>query len=176
MQEWISFFSIMIIPLLILFILGWGLLKKVSIYDTFVKGGKEGFVISLQLIPHLVGMIVAVSVFRASGALELFTQFCKPLLVMLSIPPDIFPLLLLRPISGSASLAYTADLIENQGPDSIVGRIASVIQGSTDTTLYVLTVYFGAIGIRKTLYALKLGLIADAFGFMMAILVVYMLF
>lgn len=104
---------------------------------------------SFSLIPFLVGMLVAISVFRASGALDYFVQLVNPLLALLHFPSEVLPLAIIRPISGTAALGMTSDLISVYGPDSFVGRLAATIQGSTDTTFYVLTVYFGAVGIKK---------------------------
>lgn len=168
--------SLWFIPILIAFILIYASLKKVPTYEVFVEGGKEGIQIAIQLIPFLVGMLVAVSIFRASGALDFFVQFIHPLLQSVGIPPEIVPLALIRPISGAAGLAITTDLITTFGPDSYIGRLASVIQGSTDTTLYVLTVYFGAVGIKKMGYALKVGLWADFIGIICSIIFVTILF
>lgn len=175
-MELISLISLWFIPVLIAFILIYGTLKKVPTYESFVDGGKEGIKIAVSIIPFLVGMLVAISVFRASGALEYFMQFVRPFLEAIGVPPDIFPLAIIRPISGTAALGMTSDLIATHGPDSFIGRLASVLQGSTDTTFYVLTVYFGAVGIRKMGDALKVGLLADLVGIIAAIVVVTIVF
>lgn len=120
--------------------------------------------------------MVAIAIFRASGALEYFLDFIRPLFVAIGIPADVVPLAIIRPISGNAALGMTTDLIAEHGPDSLIGRMASVIQGSTDTTFYVLTVYFGAVGIKKMGDALKVGLLADLAGFIAAILIVLLVF
>jgi spore maturation protein B len=168
--------SLWLIPLLIGFILFYGTIKKVPTYEVFVEGGKEGVKIAVQLIPFLVGMIIAISIFRASGALDYVVQLIKPFLDMVGAPSEIVPLAFIRPISGSAGLSITTDLIATHGPDSFIGRLASTIQGSTDTTLYILTVYFGAVGIRKMRYALKVGLWADFIGIVCSIVFVSMFF
>lgn len=172
----VNVISLWFIPVLIAFILLYATFKKVPTYETFVEGGKEGIQIAVQLIPFLLGMLVAISVFRASGALDFFIQWMKPFLDWLGIPSEIVPLALIRPISGAAGLAITTDLITTFGADSYIGRLASVIQGSTDTTLYILTVYFGAVGIKKMKYALKVGLLADLIGVICAIVFVSMMF
>lgn len=164
------------IPLLICFILIYGTLKKIPTYEAFVEGGKEGITMSFSIIPFLVGMLVAISVFRASGALDFIVQFLKPLLEMLHVPPEILPLAIIRPISGTAALGMTSDLISVYGADSFIGRLAATIQGSTDTTFYVLTVYFGAVGIKKMGDAVKVGLLADLVGIIAAIIVVTLVF
>src|SRR5690606_25379337 len=131
---------------------------------------------AIAIIPHLVGMMVAISMFRASGAMDMLLIPIRPIFDFFGVPSEVLPLGFLRPITGAGSLAFTADLIANYGPDSLIGRIASTIQGSTDTTFYVLTVYFGAVAVRKTKYALKVGLISDAVGFIAAILICMLVF
>jgi spore maturation protein B len=168
----LSLISLWFIPILIGFILLYGTFKGVPTYESFVEGGKEGIKIAISIIPFLVGMLVAISVFRASGALDYLMEFIRPALKSIGVPAEIVPLAIIRPISGTAALGMTADLIEAHGPDSFIGRLASVLQGSTDTTFYVLTVYFGAVGIRKMGDALKVGLLADVAGIAAAILVV----
>jgi spore maturation protein B len=168
--------SVWMIPLIICFIMIYGTLKKIPTYEAFVEGGKEGISMSFSIIPFLVGMLVAISVFRASGALDFIVQFLKPLLQMLHVPAEILPLAIIRPISGTAALGMTSDLISVHGPDSFIGRLAATIQGSTDTTFYVLTVYFGAVGIKKMGDAVKVGLLADLIGIAAAIIVVSLVF
>lgn len=175
-MQLISAISLWFIPVLIGFILVYGTLKKVPTYETFVEGGKEGIKMAVSIIPFLVGMMVAISVFRASGALDYFMEFIRPGLDKVGIPADVIPLAIIRPISGNAALGMTSDLIAAHGPDSYIGRLASTLQGSTDTTFYVLTVYFGAVGIKKMGDALKVGLLADLAGFAAAIVVVTIMF
>ncbi|NRG45926.1 spore maturation protein [Bacillus sp. CRN 9] len=172
----VSLISLWFIPALIGFILLYGTYKRVPTYESFVEGGKDGIKIAISIIPFLVGMLVAISIFRASGALEFFLDMIRPLFTAIGIPPDVVPLAIIRPISGNAALGMTSDLIAEHGPDSLVGRMASVIQGSTDTTFYVLTVYFGAVGIKKMGDALKVGLLADLAGFIAAIVIVLIVF
>jgi spore maturation protein B len=172
----ISLISAWAIPVIVVFIPLYAAYRKIPVYESFTEGAKEGFETAIKIIPHLVGMMVAISVFRASGAMDFLLQWVRPLLDKIGVPGEVLPLAILRPISGAGSLAFTADLIKQFGPDSMIGRIASTIQGSTDTTLYVLTVYFGAIGIRKASYALKVGLISDLVGFISSIVVCYLVF
>jgi spore maturation protein B len=172
----ISTISLWLIPLIIGFVLLYGTFKKVPTYESFVDGGKEGLTIAFSIIPYLVGMMVAISVFRASGAMEYFTSLIKPFFDRIGVPVDIVPLALIRPISGTAALGMTSDIINMYGPDSFIGRLASTLQGSTDTTFYVLTVYFGAVGIKKMGDALKIGLLADLVGIIAAIVVVTIVF
>jgi spore maturation protein B len=172
----ISLISAWAIPVMVTFIPLYAYTRKVPVYESFVEGAKDGFSTAIGIIPHLVGMMVAISVFRASGALDFFMNFLSPMLNSLGIPAEVMPLGLLRPLTGTGSLAYTTELIRVHGPDSLIGMIASTIQGSTDTTLYVLTVYFGAVGIRNGRYALKVGLFSDAVGFVAAIVICMLVF
>jgi len=164
------------VPMMIVLIPLYAAFRKVPVYETFIDGAKDGFSTAVGIIPHLVGMLTAISMFRASGAMDALIGTVRPLFERFGIPGDVLPLGLLRPITGAGSLAYATDLIKEHGPDSMVARIASTIQGSTDTTLYVLTVYFGAVGIRKSRYALKVGLFSDAVGFFAAVAVCWLLF
>ncbi|WP_379129075.1 spore maturation protein [Paenibacillus sp. sgz500958] len=176
MLHLISLISAWAIPVLITFIPLYAYTRKVPVYDSFVEGAKEGFGTAIAIIPHLVGMMVAISVFRASGALDYMMSFISPWMSRLGVPSEVLPLGLLRPLTGTGSLAYTTELIRTHGPDSLIGMIASTIQGSTDTTLYVLTVYFGAVGIRNGRYALKVGLFSDIVGFVAAIAICMLAF
>ncbi|MCG8397676.1 spore maturation protein SpmB [Bacillus atrophaeus] len=175
-MEIINWLSLAMIPIIIAGILLYGTFKNVPTYESFVEGGKEGIEIAFSIIPYLVGMLVAITVFRASGALDFFMGLLKPLFSALGMPAEVVPLALIRPISGTAALGMTTDLIAVYGPDSFIGRLASVMQGSTDTTLYVLTVYFGAVGIKKMGDALKVGLLADLIGVVASIIIVTLLF
>lgn len=172
----ITTISLWLIPVMIGFILIYGTIKRVPTYETFVEGGKEGIQIAFSIIPYLVGMLVAITVFRESGALEYFIKIIRPYLMSIGVPADIVPLAIIRPISGTAALGMTSDIISTYGPDSFIGRLASTMQGSTDTTLYVLTVYFGAVGIRKMGDALKVGLLADLVGIIASIIIVTIAF
>ena len=175
-MHWISTISIWMIPSVILLILVMGAIKKVPTYESFVEGGKDGIKITFSIIPYLIGMMVAISIFRASGAMDLLIGWMKPVLNFLGVPSEVVPLALIRPISGNASLGMVSDLIATYGPDSFIGKVASTVQGSTDTTLYVLTVYFGAVGIRKMGDALKVGLCADLIGIGAAIMLAAIMF
>jgi spore maturation protein B len=176
MYQWVSLLSLWAIPLLISFILVYGWRKRVPVYETFVEGAKGGFVTTVRIMPHLIAMMVAITMFRTSGALDLLLNALTPLFDWLHVPAEILPLALLRPLSGTGSLAIATDMIAQYGPDSLLGRLAATIQGSTDTTLYVLTVYFGAVGIRNGAYALKVGLWSDLAGVIASIIVVYLVF
>ncbi|WP_195571056.1 spore maturation protein [Paenibacillus sp. 1001270B_150601_E10] len=176
MYSIISAISAWAIPAIIVFIPLYAYFRRVPVYESFVEGAKDGFQTSINIIPTLVGMMVAISVFRASGAMDWILGFLRPFLDWIGVPSEVVPLAFLRPITGAGSLAFTTDLIKTYGPDSMIGRIASTIQGSTDTTLYVLTVYFGAVGIRKGRYALKVGLFSDLVGFVAAVMICLFIF
>lgn len=176
MYQAVSVFSLWAIPVLLAFVLVYGTYKKVPVYETFVDGAKSGFGTAVKIIPHMVGMMVAVSIFRESGALDLFIGFFQPVFQIFHIPGEVVPLAMLRPISGAGSLAMMTDIISRYGPDSFLGRLASTMQGSTDTTLYVLTVYFGAVAIRNASYAVKVGLLADLAGVAASIIIVGIVF
>jgi len=168
--------STWIIPCFILLVLVVATWKRIPTYELFVEGGKEGVKMAFSLLPFLVGMIVAIAILRSSGALEAFIDLISPVLVFVGIPPDIIPLAIVRPISGTAALGMTTELVDNNGPDSFIGRLASTMQGSTDTTLYIITIYFGAVGIKKMGYALKVGLLADLIGILASIIIVTIVF
>lgn len=168
--------SVWLIPSLIGIILLYGTYKRIPSYEAFVEGGKEGFSLAVSIMPFLVGMLTAIAVFRASGAMDALIHFIEPLLAAVGMPPEVVPLAILRPISGTGALGLMSDLIKTHGPDSFIGRLASVMQGSTDTTFYVVTVYFGAVGIQKIGDALKVGLLADAVGVICAVLIVTLAF
>ncbi|RFB17023.1 spore maturation protein [Bacillus sp. HNG] len=172
----INTISLWLIPVIIGFILLYGTAKRIPTYETFVEGGKEGIKIAFSIMPFLIGMLVSISIFRASGAMDFFINLIRPGLEFVGFPAEIAPLALIRTLSGTAALGMTTDLIATYGPDSFIGRLASIMQGSTDTTLYVLTVYFGAVGIKKMGDALKVGLLADLLGIIVSVVVVTFIF
>lgn len=176
MLVWIERLSTWMIPALIAFIPLYAAWRKIPVYETFIDGAKDGFQTAVDIIPHLVGMMTAIGMFRASGALDMIVGAIQPLLERIGVPAQVMPLALLRPLTGAGSLAYVTDLIQTEGPDSFASKVAATIQGSTDTTLYVLTVYFGAVGIKNARYALKVGLFSDAVGFFAAVAVCWLLF
>ncbi|MFE1626644.1 spore maturation protein [Brevibacillus reuszeri] len=176
MYQWVSLLSLWAIPVMIAFVLLYGWSKRVPVYETFVEGAKGGLTTTIRILPHLIAMMVAVTMFRESGALELLLSAIKPALDAVHFPEEIVPLALLRPMTGTGSLAIATDLIAQYGPDSFLGRLAATMQGSTDTTLYVLTVYFGAVGIRNSAYALKVGLWSDLAGVIFSLIIVSYVF
>jgi len=149
-----------IIPLLVLIILLWGFLKNVDCFSSFLTGAKEGMQTVVDILPSLMGLMVAIGVFRASGALDIFVGLLKPITDIFNLDPQIIPLALLRPISGSASLAILSDVLKTSGADSLAGRTASVIMGSSETILYTMTIYLGASGIKKAPKVLLAALLA----------------
>lgn len=153
-----------------------GILKKVNVYDVFIEGAKESFDMIISLFPNLLAMILGINIFLKSNLLSSVINFIKPILKFLKIPYQILPMALIRPISGSSSLAFLNSIFEQFGPDSFLGRLGSVIQGSTDTTFYIITLYFGSIGIKKIRYALWAGLFADLIGIISSVLIVKFLF
>ncbi len=168
--------SIIILPLIVLIIILYGFFKKVDIYDSFLKGVLEGLKTSLDIFPCLIAMIFAVNLLTSSGLIESLFSFSKQLLTRFSLSMEIVSMAFFRPISGTASLAMLNNILANFGPDSFMGRIASTLQGATDTTFYVITLYFGSIGIKKSRYALKVGLFADLVGIIMSFIIVYLIF
>lgn len=169
LSAWAIPFLLFIIPVIAFF-------RGVKVYETFVSGAEEGFQTAVRIIPFLVGMLVAIGVFRASGAMDLLVNGIRPVTNFLRTPPEILPLAIMRPLSGGGALAVAAELITTHGADSFIGRLASTMQGSTDTTFYVLTVYFGSVGISKYRYALHLGLIADLTSLAAAIFITHLVF
>jgi spore maturation protein B len=168
----ISSFSV---PIMIAVILFFGVYNKIKVYDTFLDGVKDGMKTTLSIAAPLIALITAVSMFRASGALALICHGLEPLAKLLSFPAEVLPLAILRPISGSASLALVKDIVTTYGPDSFIGRVASVISGSTETTFYTLAVYFGAVKINDSRHTLKSGLLADATSMIIGTLMVHLL-
>ncbi len=159
------------IPLTILLVLSVGLIRKVKIYEEFVDGAKEGFQVGVRIIPYLVAILAAIAAFRASGALDMLTSMLAPLFSLVGFPPEALPMALIRPLSGSGALGVMTELINTHGPESFIGRLASVMMGSTETTFYILAVYLGAVGIRNGRHTLAACLIADASGLIAAFLV-----
>ena len=142
--------------------------RKVNVYETLVDGAREGLSVSVKILPSLVGLLTAVYMFRASGAMEFLGELLSPVLELVGIPPETAALLFIRPVSGGGALAVGSDLMAQYGPDSYIGRVAAVMLGSTETTFYTIAVYFGSAGIRKTRYAVPAALVADLVGFMAA--------
>lgn len=165
------------IPFMIVSIPLYALVRfKAPVYEHFVEGAKEGFDVAVKIIPYLVGMLVAIGMFRASGAMDSITLMMKPALDLVGFPTEIVPLALMRPLSGSGSLALLTDLVKTYGPDSMTAKIAATIMGSTETTFYVVAVYFGSVGIKKFRHSIPAGLLADLAGIIASVAICYWLF
>jgi spore maturation protein B len=149
------------VPAIFIIILGIAVLKKVKAYDVFVEGAKDGIDTTIKIIPSLVGLLVAVGVFKASGAMDALILLLRPITDLLGMPPQVAPLALLRPISGSASFAFVTEIIKSFGPDSYAGRVAATMMGSTETIFYTLAVYYGAVGIKNIRFTLASAIMAD---------------
>jgi len=167
--------STWLLPVLIAVMLLYGYAKGVAVYDAMITGAKEGFQVAVRIIPFLVAIIVAVGMFRASGLLDFLVGLASPLTRAVGFPPEALPMALLRPLSGSGAYGVMAEIMQHAGPDSFVGYLVSVLQGSTETTFYVLAVYFGAVGVTRVRHALAAGLIADLAGVIGATLAVHWL-
>ena len=167
----INYLSIIAMPIIILIIIFSGFLEKNKVYDIFLEGAKEGIGIVYNIFPTLVGLFVAVGALRNSGILDLIINFISPIINYCNIPEEIMPLALLRPISGSASMAIATDIMNNFGVDSPIGKIASVIMGSTETTLYTIAVYTSCVKIKKTRGILIAALVGDIVGMLVSVFV-----
>ena len=166
----------LLVPGLLCFVGLWGLGRKVDVYTALSAGAAEGLRVLVRILPALVTLLSAVSMLRASGAMDALARLCAPALTRLGIPPELTPLMLVRPFSGSGAIGVAGELIAAHGPDSYIGRVAAVMLGSTETTFYTVAVYFGAAGIRKTRYAIPAALTADLVGFLAAAASVRLLF
>lgn len=170
-MKMINYLSSIAMPLIILLIILYGVSEKNKVFDTFLKGAKEGLEIVIGLFPTLLGIFLAVGALRSSGIIELIVKVIEPVLNILNIPAQIMPLALLRPISGSASMAVATDIMTQYGVDSKIGLIASVIMGSTETTFYTIAIYTSSVGIKKTRCVLVAALIADIVGMIASVVI-----
>ena len=151
-------------------------IKKVNVFDAFIIGAKKGFDTSVSIIPFLIAMMVAIGMLRASGFFDLVNKILAPVMTMIGMPPEVLPLALIRPFSGSASTGVMAELIHQYGGDSLISKTAATMMGSTETTFYVIAVYFGSVGIRRTRHAIPAGLLADLAGIIASVIVCRYLF
>lgn len=166
----------LVIPLIVLIIIFYGLAKGIEIYDTFIEGVGEGLKMALKIFPTMFTMVMSVDILVKSHILIDITTIIEPLLSLLKFPKELLPLAIMRPISGSSALVLMNEILATHGPDSYLGRIASVIQGSTDTTIYILSLYFSSIGIKKIKYALIVGLLADLCAVILSVATINFLF
>jgi spore maturation protein B len=164
------------IPIFVISVIIYGCKKRIPIYDSFLNGAKDGLIASFNIFPSVIAFVFAINIFLNSGILDYIFNFLTPLLNKINLPIEILPMAIVRPISGTASLAVMNDIFKTYGPDSFVGRLASTIQGCTDTTIYVLALYFGSIKITKTRYALSTGLFADFIGILASFFIVKLIF
>jgi spore maturation protein B len=175
-QHIIGIISIWAMPIFLVGIPVFGVLKGVKVYESFVEGAKGGFNTAIRIIPYLVAIFVAIGMLREAGAIDMLARGLGPVLRKLGFPVEILPLAIMRPLSGSGSLGIVTELIKAHGPDSFIGRVAASAYGSTETTFYVLAVYFGAVGIKKARHAVISGLVADIVSLVVAIVVCRLMF
>lgn len=168
--------SSLVIPVLLSGVAVWGMGKRVDVYGALTHGAEAGLTVLIRIVPALVGLLTAVGMFRASGAMEWLSGLCAPLLTAVGIPPEVMPLMLIRPVSGSGALAVASDVMSACGVDSYAGRVAAVMLGSTETTFYTIAVYFGSAGIHRTRHTIPAALAADLTGFLASALAVRLFF
>ncbi len=175
-QQMLKLISTWAIPVFLLGIPVFGAFKKVKVYESFVAGAKEGFNVGVRIIPYLVAILVAVGMLRSAGAIDLLARWLDPLLRWVGMPAEILPLAIMRPLSGSGSLGIVTELIKTHGPDSFLGRLAATAYASTETTFYVIAVYFGSVGVKKARHAVASGLVADIVSLFAALIVCRFMF
>lgn len=163
-----------ILPLMVVGIVIFGLIKKVKVFDCFMKGAKKGLITVYELLPSITGLVLAVTMLKESGAMDILSSFLSPITSFFGVPDEITPMALLSPISGGGSLTLFESVLKTHGPDSFIGQVASVVMGSTDTTLYAVTVYYSAVGIKNTRHTLMAGLTADFMSLVLSALFVRM--
>lgn len=167
--------SLLTIPLIFFLIIGYAMVRRVKVYESFIEGGKEGFDIFIKILPYIVAILVAIGLFRVSGALMYLSELLAPVTLKFGMPPEVLPVALMKPLSGSGSLGLVAEVVQN-APDSFEAKVASTMFGSTDTTFYIIALYFGSVGIRKIRHALLAGLIADIAGILAAVGICHLVF
>jgi spore maturation protein SpmA len=168
--------SLLAIPFLLSFFPAYAAARGIKVYEEFVEGAKEGFTVILKIIPFLVTMLVGIGMFRGAGGIDLLTRALTPVMTPIQFPPDLLPMVLMRPLSGGATLALYTELVQRLGPENIVTFMAATIFGSTETTFYVVAVYFGSVGITRTRHAIPAGLLADLAGVIAAVIICRMVF
>jgi len=164
------------IPIIILFVVTYGFFKKVKLYEVFVDGAKEGFKVGVKIIPYLVAILVAVGMFRASGGMELLGQMVHPVTSAIGFPPDAIPMAIVRPLSGGGAEGIMTEIMKTHGPDSFIGRLVSTMMGSTETTFYIIALYFGCVGIKNNRHSIPAALIADLVGIISAFVICSIVF
>jgi spore maturation protein B len=171
-----SIISMLAIPGLVLVIVVYGAIKKVKIYEAFIEGAKEGFNVGVRIIPYLVAMLVAIGIFRAGGAMEILSSLIAPLTKLIGMPPEALPMALIRPLSGSGALGVMSEIIKAHGPDSLIGKMVSVMMGSSETTFYVLAVYFGSVGVTRVRQAVLAGIVVDIVAVIVSVMLVNLIY
>ena len=161
-----------ILPAVMAGIVLYGLFKRINVFEVFLEGAKNGLETGIKILPSLIGLITAVTMFKASGALDVLLSAFEPLSKIISVPSEVLPLTILRPVSGGGALAIFENILQNYGPDSISGKIASVMMGSSETTFYCISLYYGSIGIKKTRHTIPAALLADFTSFAVSALLV----
>ena len=164
------------IPLVVIIIIIYGIYKKIDIFDTFIIGVKEGMKLSINLFPTIFAMIIAITMITDSGIINYICNLIKPLFIKIAFPTEVIPLAILRPISGSSSIVVLNDILTRYGTDTLIGRLASVMQGSTNTTIYIISMYFTSVGIKKIRYSLIVGLLADLLSVIISFIMVNVFF
>ncbi|NLW40503.1 MAG: spore maturation protein [Tissierellia bacterium] len=163
--------SLSIVPFMVLIILVHGYIKGIDLYNTFIEGAMEGFKTAIKIMPYLIAIFIAIGIFRASTALDIFTSLLEPIIGLVGIPKEVLPLVIIRPLSGSGALGVVRDIIANYGPDSYPGVIASIMMGSSETIFYTLSIYFGSIGVKDYKHTLKAALLAYVISIFTTILI-----
>jgi len=164
------------IPVIFVLILGYGALRKVRVYEVFIEGAKEGFNVAIRIIPYLVAILVAIGIFRGSGAMDWIIAGLTPILKPLGVAPEVLPMAIIKPLSGSGALGVMTEGLKTYGPDSLIGNTMSTMMGSTETTFYVLAVYFGSVAVRRTRHAVLACLLGDLAGLAMAVFICNVMF
>lgn len=167
--------SLLTLPLMFFFIIGWAMIKRVKVYESFVEGGKEGWDVFIRILPYIVAILAAIGMFRESGALDRITDFLAPALQFVGMPKEALPVALMKPLSGSGALGMVSDVIA-EDPDSFASKVASTMFGSTDTTFYIIALYFGSVGVKKIRHAMIAGLTADLAGILAAVAICHIVF
>jgi spore maturation protein B len=167
--------SLLTIPLIFFLIIGYAMIRRVKVYESFIEGGKEGFDIFIQILPYIVAILVAIGMFRISGALDYLTDLLAPLTQAVGMPSEVLPVALMKPLSGSGSLGIVTEIVQ-AAPNSFNAKMASTMFGSTDTTFYIIALYFGSVGIKKIRHAMLAGLTADLAGILAAVWISHLVF
>lgn len=175
-MQTVTYISAVFVPLFIAGIIIYGLVKKVSVYESFIEGAKQGLETVIRILPYVVGFVFAINMFSASGCFNYLSIALSPVLKPAGIPPEILPLALMRPFSGSASIGVLTTILQKYGPDNLIGRSASTLLGSSETLFYTTALYSGSVGIKKTGYTIPAGLIAEVFGLISSVLFCRLLF